>query len=108
MEHVSLRTGVVRAGRTQSWTRVSFIQFDTTGHMCRATSTFSRKTINDDGHHHVAYFALPDVPIDSSCGTRTFILLVYVKHVSGQTVKIDGVQTGATSLTNAIAFNQFR
>jgi hypothetical protein len=33
---------------------------------------------------------------------------VYVKHVSGQTVKIDGVQSGITSLTNGIAFNHFR
>ncbi|MFG2630394.1 hypothetical protein [Streptomyces sp. NPDC048473] len=89
-------------------TRFEFVQLDTTGHTCRTNSTSSRKTISDDGHHYVAYFALPDVPIDSSCGTRTFILRVYVKHVSGQTVKIDGIQNGVTSLTNAIAFNQFR
>jgi len=89
-------------------TRFDFIQLDTTGHACRTSSTeTSRRTITDDGHHYAAYFSLPDVPVDPSCGTRTFILRVYVKHVSGQTVKIDGVQSGVTSLTNAIAFNKF-
>lgn len=34
-------------------------------------------------------------------------LPVYVKHVAGQTVKIDGVQSGTTSLTNGIAMNRF-
>ncbi|MET7364675.1 hypothetical protein ABZS61_02405 [Streptomyces sp. NPDC005566] len=86
-------------------TRFDFVQLDTTGHACRTYSTASRKTITDDGHHYVAYFALPRMGIEAACGTRTFIMRVYVKHVSGQTVKVDGVQNGATSLTNGIAFN---
>ncbi|WP_405390866.1 hypothetical protein OG596_25200 [Streptomyces sp. NBC_01102] len=86
-------------------TRFEFVQLDTAGHTCRTHSSASRKTIGDDGHHYVAYFSLPSMSIDTTCGTRTFIMRVYIKHVSGQTVKIDGVQNGATSLTNGIAFN---
>ncbi|WPW28149.1 hypothetical protein P6B95_12725 [Streptomyces atratus] len=88
-------------------TRFEFIQLDTTGHACRTHSTSARRTVTDDAHHSVGYSALSGIPIDSACGTRTFLMRVYVKHVSGQTVKIDGVQSGITSLTNGIAFNEF-
>ncbi|WP_326785238.1 hypothetical protein [Streptomyces sp. NBC_00151] len=88
-------------------TRLDFIQLDATGHTCRTHSTTARRTITDDAHHAVGYFSLSAVPIDSACGTRTFILRVYVAYVSGQTVKIDGIQSGTTSLTNGIAFNNF-
>lgn len=87
-------------------TRFEFVQLDTTGHVCRAHSTASRKTIGDDGHHYVAYFSLPSMSVEAACGTRTFIMRVYIKHVSGQTVKVDGLRNGATSLTNGIAFNR--
>ncbi|MFE3601451.1 hypothetical protein ACFXP3_15195 [Streptomyces sp. NPDC059096] len=86
-------------------TRLEFIQLDTTGHACRTHSTSARRTVTDDAHHAVGYSALSGLPVDPGCGTRTFLLRVYVKHVSGQTVKIDGVQSGLTSLTNGIAFN---
>ncbi|MFE2638317.1 hypothetical protein ACFXKS_38500 [Streptomyces scopuliridis] len=88
-------------------TRFEFIQLDTTGHACRTHSTSARRTVTDDAHHSVGYSALSGIPIDSACGTRTFLMRVYVKHVSGQTVKIDGVQSGITSLTNGIALNHF-
>ncbi|MFC8831284.1 hypothetical protein ACFT9I_38790 [Streptomyces sp. NPDC057137] len=86
-------------------TRFEFVQLDATDHACRTHSTAARKTVTDDAHHSVAYFALADLPVDPGCGSREFIMRVYVKHVSGQTVKIDGVQGGLTSLTNGIAFN---
>ncbi|WP_329074363.1 hypothetical protein [Streptomyces niveus] len=88
-------------------TRLEFIQLDMTGHACRTHSTSARRTVTDDAHHAVGYSALSGIPVDPACGTRTFLMRVYVKHVSGQTVKIDGVQSGITSLTNGIAFNQF-
>jgi len=88
-------------------TRLEFIQLDATGHACRTHSTTARRTVTDDAHHAVGYSSLTGIPIDSACGTRTFLLRVYVKHVSGQTVKIDGTQSGITSLTNGIAFNNF-
>ncbi|OKJ18136.1 hypothetical protein AMK23_35620 [Streptomyces sp. CB02130] len=88
-------------------TRFEFVQLDTTGHTCRTSSVTARRTITDDAHHAVGYSSLTDVPIDLACGTRTFLLRIYVKHVSGQTVKIDGIQSGITSLTNGIAFNNF-
>ncbi|MEV8455544.1 hypothetical protein AB0467_28370 [Streptomyces sp. NPDC052095] len=88
--------------------RFEFIQLDATGHTCRTHSATARRTITDDAHHAVGYSSLIGIPIDSSCGTRTFLLRIYVKHVSGQTVKIDGLQSGITSLTNGIAFNNFR
>ncbi|MER5771905.1 hypothetical protein [Streptomyces sp. NPDC001985] len=91
--------------------RLDFIQLTSTGHTCVTNSTtLSRKTISDDAHHYVTYFSLPDVPVSAGCDSRDFIMRVYVKHVSGQTVKIDGVQQpdpalSGTSLTNGIAFN---
>ncbi|MFF0000334.1 hypothetical protein [Streptomyces avermitilis] len=87
--------------------RFDFIQLDTTGHACATHQQSSRKTITDDAHHSVSYFAISDIPINSACGTRTFIMRIYVKYVEGQTLKIDGVQSGVTSLTNGIAFNRF-
>ncbi|SCF01235.1 hypothetical protein [Micromonospora mirobrigensis] len=87
--------------------RLEFIQLDTTAHTCRTTSTTtSRKTIRDDAHHYVASLGLSSIPIDAGCGTRTFIMRIYVDHVSGNPVKIDGVQS-STSLTNGIAMNIF-
>jgi hypothetical protein len=87
--------------------RLDFIQLDSTGHACRTHQQSARRTITDDAHHYVGNFALSDIPIDATCGTRTFLLRIYVKHVEGQTVKIDGVQSGTTSLTNGIALNRF-
>lgn len=87
--------------------RYEVIQLDTTAHTCRLTSTTtSRRTIRDDAHHYTAYFSLTNIPIDSSCGTRYFIMRIYVTYVSGNPIKIDGVQ-GTTSLTNGIAMNLF-
>ncbi|MCH0541980.1 hypothetical protein I3F58_20900 [Streptomyces sp. MUM 203J] len=87
--------------------RFEFIQLDRTGHACRTHSTSTRRTVTDDAHHYAAYLRLSDLRIESDCGTRTFLMRVYVKHVSGQTIKIDGTQKGVTSLTNGIAFNNF-
>ncbi|WP_406466367.1 hypothetical protein OHB07_38950 (plasmid) [Streptomyces sp. NBC_00111] len=87
--------------------RFELVQLDATGHTCRTSSVTARRTITDDAHHAVGYSSLTDVPIDAACGTRTFLLRIYLKHISGQTVKIDGIQSGATSLTNGIAFNNF-
>ncbi|TDD28992.1 hypothetical protein E1287_31760 [Actinomadura sp. KC06] len=86
--------------------RFEFIQLDTTAHACRTHQQATQKTITDDAHHYVTYFSLAAIPIDPACGTREFLMRIYVKHVSGQTVKIDGVQSGSTSLTNGIAFNR--
>ncbi|WP_339152213.1 hypothetical protein [Streptomyces sp. F41] len=87
--------------------RFEFIQLGTTGHACRTHSTTARRTVTDDAHHAVGYSFLTGLPVDPACGTRDFLMRIYVKHVSGQTVKIDGVQSGVTSLTNGIAFNNF-
>jgi len=85
--------------------RFEFIQLDPTAHTCRNNSTAtSRRTIRDDAHHYVANFAPSGIPIDPTCGTRTFIMRIFVQHVSGNPIKIDGVQ-GTTSLTNGIAMN---
>ncbi|MER6638648.1 hypothetical protein [Streptomyces microflavus] len=87
--------------------RFEFIQLGTTGHACRTHSTTARRTVTDDAHHAVGYSRLTGIPVDPACGTRNFLLRVYVKHVSGQTVKVDGVQSGVTSLTNGLAVNHF-
>jgi hypothetical protein len=87
--------------------RFEMIQLDTTAHTCRTTSTAtSRKTIPDDAHHYVVNLALSGITIDPACGTRTFIMRIFVQHVSGNPLKIDGVQN-TTSLTNGIAMNIF-
>ncbi|MFF5101040.1 hypothetical protein [Streptomyces sp. NPDC000134] len=86
-------------------TRFEVIQLDTTAHTCKVHSTpTTRRTIRDDAHHYATYFSLAGLPIDPACGTRQFIMRVYVKHVSGNPVKIDGLQ-GATQLTHGIAMN---
>ncbi|MFJ9622038.1 hypothetical protein [Streptomyces sp. NPDC101181] len=89
-------------------TRFELVQLDSAARACRTHTFAADRTITDDAHHAVTYSSLSDIPIDPACGTRTFLLRVYLKHVSGQTVKIDGVQSGVTSLTNGIAFNNFR
>jgi hypothetical protein len=87
--------------------RLQFLQLDSTGHTCQKNEQVVTRTITDDAHHLVGNLALSGVPFSSACDTRDFVLRVYVKHVAGQTVKIDGVQSGATSLTNGIAMNRF-
>ena len=87
--------------------RLEAIQLDPTAHTCRTTSTATtRVAISDEAHHYVAYLKLPTIPIDTSCGTREFILRIYVGYVSGNPLKIDGLQ-GNISLTNAIMMNHF-
>ncbi|MFI1016128.1 hypothetical protein [Streptomyces sp. NPDC020965] len=89
-------------------TRFELIQLNTTGHTCVTHNDAATRTISDDAHHTAAYYALNNIPIEASCGTRTFVMRIYVKHVSGQTVKIDGAQSnGLTPLTSGIAFNNF-
>ncbi|HLL64860.1 MAG TPA: hypothetical protein VK453_03820 [Micromonosporaceae bacterium] len=85
--------------------RLEVLQMDGDGsHTCNTTRTArSVKTMLDDAHHYTAYLSLPSVPVLTSCG-RQFMMRVYVEHVSGSPVKIDGVQ-GATSLTNGIMMN---
>ena len=87
--------------------RFEVIQLDPTSHTCRTTATATtRSSIRDDAHHYAIYFSLPRVTIDPTCGTRMFIIRVVVTHVSGQPVKIDGVQ-GASALSHGIALNLF-
>jgi len=87
--------------------RFEVIQLDPTAHTCRITATTtSRRSIRDDAHHYAVFLALPSIPIDASCGTRRFIMRVFVDHVSGNPIKIDGVQ-GTTALTHGIAMNLF-
>jgi hypothetical protein len=87
--------------------RLELIQLDPTLHTCRTTATATtRHTVRDDAHHYAAYFSLPRVTIDPTCGTRMFITRIVVTHISGQPVKIDGVQ-GTSALTHGIAMNLF-
>lgn len=73
--------------------RLEVVQLDPTAHTCRNTATATtRHTIRDDAHHYAAYFRLPQVTIDPTCGTRMFIMRIVVTHISGQPVKIDGLQ----------------
>ncbi|GLW33127.1 hypothetical protein [Actinoplanes regularis] len=84
--------------------RMDVIQLDAAGsHTCRLTQTTPvTNKISDEAHHYVTYLSLPSVPVDSSCGDQ-FLLRVYVKHLSGSPIKIDGQQS--TSLTNGIMMN---
>ncbi len=93
---------------SSSYSSVSFrmdvIQLDAAGsHTCRLTQTEPvTNKVSDEAHHYTAYLSLPSVPVDSSCGDQ-FLLRVYVKHLSGSPIKIDGQQS--TSLTNGIMMN---
>jgi hypothetical protein len=84
--------------------RLEALQMDADGsHTCNNNpGPVSTATILDDAHHYTAYLSLPSVPVLSTCG-RTFILRVFVEHMSGSPVKIDGMQ--ATSLTNGMMLN---
>ncbi|AZK95649.1 MULTISPECIES: hypothetical protein [Streptomyces] len=89
-------------------TRFELVQLDTTGHACRTHQHQISRTVGDNAHHTTGYYALNNITIEPSCGTRTFLMRIYVKHVSGQRVKIDGAQrNGLTPLTSGIAFNNF-
>lgn len=85
--------------------RLEVLQMDAPGsHTCQKTTTgLSPRTVRDDAHHYTANLSLPRVEVSSACG-RQFMLRVYVQHVSGSPVKIDGIQ-GATSLSNGIMMN---
>src|SRR5690606_20261171 len=85
--------------------RFQLAQLDPAGRTCHLHSTpMSRLSIRDDAHHYAAYFSLPDIPDDPSCGTRQFIMRVHIKYVSGNPVTIDGRQS-STQLTHGIAMN---
>jgi hypothetical protein len=84
--------------------RLEALQMNAAGsHTCHTNATaLSTASIMDDAHHYTAYLSLPDVPVLPTCG-RTFMLRVFVEHVSGSPVKIDGLQS--TSLTNGMMLN---
>jgi hypothetical protein len=72
-------------------------------HACyTAPATTVTNNVRDDAHHYTAYLGTT-VTVDPSCGSM-FLMRVYVKHVSGSPVKIDGVQE-PSSLTNGIMMN---
>jgi hypothetical protein len=63
-------------------------------------------TISNAAHHYVVRYALSDVPISATCGTRLFYVRVHVTHVSGNPLKIDGTRPAQNrSMTHAIAMN---
>jgi hypothetical protein len=84
--------------------RLEALQMDADGsHTCKNNATvLTTATILDDAHHYTAYLSLPSIPVPAACG-RTFMLRVFVEHVSGRPVKIDGLQS--TSLTNGMVLN---
>ncbi|MCA2213283.1 hypothetical protein [Jidongwangia harbinensis] len=84
--------------------RLEALQMNAAGsHTCHTNATApSTAQIMDDAHHYTAYLALPDIPVRPDCG-RVFMLRVFVEHVSGSPVKIDGLQS--TSLTNGMMLN---
>jgi hypothetical protein len=84
--------------------RLEALQMDVAGsHTCYANATpLTTAQIMDDAHHYTAYLSLPEVPVRPDCG-RVFMLRVFVEHVSGSPIKIDGLQS--TSLTNGMMLN---
>jgi len=84
--------------------RLEALQMDADGsHTCKNNSSAeSTASILDDAHHYTVYLSLPNIPVLSTCG-RVFMLRVFVEHVSGSPVKIDGLQS--TSLTNGMMLN---
>lgn len=87
--------------------RLDVLQLDVAGsHTCKTTqSPVETNNITDNAHHYTAYLSIPNVAVDKTCGD-TFMMRVYVKHISGSGIKIDG-QQGATSLTNGIMMNLY-
>ncbi|GIF05487.1 hypothetical protein [Actinoplanes siamensis] len=85
--------------------RMDVIQLKTdNSHACKTTSTTPvTNKIRDDAHHYTANLSLASVPVDPACG-NLFLLRVYIKHVSGSPLKIDGHQN-STSLANGIMMN---
>jgi hypothetical protein len=85
--------------------RLDVIQLDQAGsHTCQSTQTEPvTNKVRDEAHHYTSYLSLAAVPVNASCGDQ-FLLRVYVKHLSGSPIKIDGRQS-STSLTNGIMMN---
>jgi hypothetical protein len=67
------------------------VQLNSAGQPCRTTSTAELTNfIGNTPHHYNIQYQLANIPIESSCGTRDFILRVAVQWRSGNVVKIDG------------------
>lgn len=81
------------------------IQLDATRHTCSTTRTATTATISDAAHHFAFSQTLSAVPIRSDCGSRDFVVRVRIDRVSGQPLKIDGVQ-GTTALATAVVKNR--
>lgn len=82
------------------------IQLDASNHACHTTTTTKAANVSDPAHHYAFSQLLSDVAIRSDCGSRNFLVRVRIDHVSGQPVKIDGVQT-STALATAIIKNRY-
>ena len=98
-------------GGTGGSTVLTHLELDQLGpglDICQVTKT-PDVTIPLDalGHHHSLSYQLTNAPISATCGgSRLFAVFVYIKHVSGVPVKIDGTRPEEhEAQTDAYAYN---
>jgi hypothetical protein len=82
------------------------VQLDAAGRPCNLTRSGDRTDfIGKIPHHYNIPYLLSSVPVLSNCGSRRFIVRVYMKWVSGNPVKIDGTRPDPLAETNAFIVN---
>jgi hypothetical protein len=82
---------------------LELIQLNATRGVCKETdSPTQRSTIGNAPHHYMIYHTLTNVAVYPACGAPQFVVKLFVKWVSGSTVKIDG--PGAT---HAIGYTSY-
>jgi hypothetical protein len=89
-------------------TYLAFVQLDAHSQVCSYHQTNQVSyNISDEAHHFMISYYLGEVPISPTCGSRRFVLWVYIADVSGNPVKIDGTRLGDghESYTNALVYS---
>jgi hypothetical protein len=86
------------------------VQLDATGNECVVTKSIEQiDLIHILNHHYNIPYELNSVPVSTLCGgSRKFIVRVFMKWNSGNSVKIDGSradESGREAFTNAVAYN---
>jgi hypothetical protein len=82
---------------------LELMQLNAAGGSCNVTQSPDQvSNVTSSAHHYMIYHELLTVPVLPSCGSRKFLVMIFVKWISGNPVKIDGSQ-----YTHAFATNSF-
>jgi beta-lactam-binding protein with PASTA domain len=94
---------------TQVVSHLEAMQLDAAGRPCNLTKSADQTDfVHYIPHHYSIAYQLSDIPILTTCGSRQFIVRVYLRWTWGNPVKIDGSRPNGTApqaQTNAFIVN---